>query len=104
MQDKDGQCPTAQTDGGKKTKRQQRGKRRPVYSLSHSAIFVSLTSKCFSIIIRHFFFLTHFRIDVTIPSVALGMRLTGADLQNDGCERVSREEEAALRACQAVSR
>lgn len=100
MQDKDGQCPTAQTDG-KKNEKTAAGK---ALTGLLAAIFVSLTSKCFSIIICHFFFLTPFGIDVTIPSVALGMRLTGADLQNDGCERVSREEEAALRACRVVSR
>lgn len=49
--------------------------------------------------------LAPFGIDVTIPSVALGTHLTVVDLQNDGCERVSREEEeAALRVCQAVNR
>lgn len=54
----------------------------------------------------HFFspVLAPFGIDVTIPSVALGMHLTVVDLQNDGCERVSREEEAVLRVCQAVNR
>ena len=44
------------------------------------------------------------RDSATVVSVALGMYLTLAGLQRDGCERLSREEEEAVGPCQAVNR
>lgn len=70
-----------------------------LFLLLSSFLFIALTSAS-----PHFPPRSPFRAGVAIPSVALGMYLTLVGLQGDGCERVSREEEEVVRACQVANR